>query len=119
MGDTDSEHAFCFLLDRLALAGDERPVASGQIEAALAEPIALLSELGEFNVLLSDGDHLVAYANTKLHRVQRTCVEGNCRQQVVVLATTPLTDEPWRPVELGRIHIFAGGAETRRTEVAA
>ena len=91
----------------------------GDVEAVLSEPVALLSELGELNFLLSDGIHLVAYANTKLHRVQRTCVERSGRQQAVVLATTPLTDEPWQPVDHGRLHIFAGGTETRRSEVAA
>lgn len=116
IGETDSEHAFCFLMDRLALAGGERPLGPAELVAALHGPVAQLSELGELNLLLSDGVHLVAFASTRLHAVQRGCVEDHCAQRVVVLATAPLTDEQWRPVELGRIHVFAAGAEVHLTE---
>lgn len=65
----------------------------------------------ELNLLMSDGVHLVAFANTKLQQVIRTCVERTCQQRVVALATTPLTDEAWQPLEQDRLHIFADGQE--------
>lgn len=111
IGDTDSEHAFCFLLDRVARSDEGRLFDASELAALLQEPVAALSMLGEFNFLMSDGVHLVAFANTKLHLVIRICVERSCQQQVVLLATTPLTGEAWRPLERDRIHIFAEGRE--------
>jgi glutamine amidotransferase len=111
IGETDSEHAFCFLLDRVARVGDGRLLSADELIAVLRQPVAALSELGELNLLMSDGVHLVAFANTKLHRVIRTCVEHDCQQRVVVLATSPLTDEAWLPVEPERLHVFAAGQE--------
>lgn len=110
IGDTDSEHAFCFLLDGIASATEGGSLNAAELVAVLDEPVAALGALGEFNVLLSDGEHLVAYVNTKLHQVVRACVEHGCDQRVVVLATTPLTDEAWAPLELGRLHVFVDGA---------
>ncbi len=111
IGDTDSEHAFCFLLDRVARAGAGRLLGGAELRASLRQPVAELSQLGVLNLLMSDGVHLVAFANTRLHQVVRTCVERTCPQRVVVLATTPLTDEAWQPLEPDRLHIFAGGQE--------
>lgn len=111
IGDTDSEHTFCFLLDRIAHAGDGRLLDASELAHVLREPIAMLEELGELNLLMSDGVHLVAFANTKLQRVIRSCVERECKQQVVVLATTPLTDEAWQPLEQDRLYVFVEGRE--------
>jgi glutamine amidotransferase len=119
MGDTDSEHAFCYLMDRLGHAGEERVQGPDDLVAALAEPIARLGALGELNLLMSDGVHLLAFANTRLQQVRRTCLQEHCEQTVVLVATAPLTDEPWRPLDLGRLYVFAGGAEVQRAAAAA
>jgi glutamine amidotransferase len=113
MGETDSEHAFCFLLDRLAdgLGGSQAEPMAPELRRILAEPVSALAELGEFNFLLSDGRHLVAHAHTRLHRLRRTCEEHRCAQAVVLLATTPLTGEPWVPLAPATLHLFAGGEE--------
>jgi len=60
---------------------------------------------------MSDGVHLIVFANKRLHQVQRTCIERECKQQVVMLTTSPLTDEAWSPVELGRLYVLAEGRE--------
>ena len=111
IGDTDSEHAFCWLLDRIAPASNGRLLAADELAALLREPLAALSDLGELNLLMSDGVHLLAFANTQLQQVNRTCVERGCEQQVVVLATSPLSDEPWSQLGRERLHIFAAGRE--------
>ena len=111
MGETDSEHAFCFLLDRIARESDGRLLETRELAGILGAPVAALSALGELNFLMSDGVHLVAFANTKLHRVLRRCVERECRQEVTLLATTPLTDEAWAPLDAGRLHVFRDGQE--------
>jgi predicted glutamine amidotransferase len=43
--------------------------------------------------------------------VLRRCIESECSQQVVLLATTPLTDEAWAPLGTERLHVFAAGEE--------
>ena len=111
IGETDSEHAFCFLLDRVAAAGDGRLLGPRELGAVLRAPVEALSRLGELNFLMSDGAHLVAFANAKLHSVLRICVERECSQQVVVLATTPLTDEVWSPLASEQLHVFEAGEE--------
>ncbi len=111
IGETDSEHAFCFLLERVARSSDGCPLEAADLVSVLGAPVAALSELGELNLLMSDGLSLLAFANTRLQRTVRTCVERDDDQRVVVLATTPLTDEPWSPLELERLHVFVNGRE--------
>ena len=113
MGETDSEHAFCFLLDRLAegLAESQAEPTAHELNRILREPVAVLAKLGEFNFLLSDGRHLVAHAHTRLHRLRRTCQEHRCAQAVALVATTPLTEEPWVPLAPHILHLFADGEE--------
>jgi len=109
-GDTDSEHAFCFLMDHVSRAwqgGD--PLTATQLLEVLGGPIDALSALGELNILLSDGSQLLVFANEKLHQARRTCVERGCEQQLTMFATTPLTDEDWSSVADGRMRVYAGG----------
>jgi len=117
MGETDSEHAFCFLLDRVAAhLGVDGSIASEALVRALEAPVRSLADLGELNLLLSDGEHLVAFANRKLHILTRTCVERGCDQSVVMLATTPLTGEAWSPLAMDTLYVFAGGMEVSHLE---
>ncbi len=107
IGETDSERAFCFLLDRIAERWTGGPPPSApDLEDILEAPVASLSALGEFNMLLSEGVHLVAYANTRLNALTRRCIEEECPQEVVLLATGPLTGEAWEPLLADRLHVF-------------
>jgi predicted glutamine amidotransferase len=111
VGDTDSERAFCFLMERLT---DEVPAApglisSGHLEATLRDAVATLSTLGELNFLLADGFHLVAYATGRLHLLERPCRTDACEDAAVLLATEPLTAEEWTPLPRETIHVFAMG----------
>jgi predicted glutamine amidotransferase len=69
VGDTDSEAAFCYLLERLSGEVPPTPglISSGHLETSLRDAVARLSTLGEFNFLLSDGFHLIAHASGRLH----------------------------------------------------
>jgi glutamine amidotransferase len=111
VGDTDSERAFCYLMERLV---DEVPpapgrISSGHVEATLRDAVEALSTLGELNFLLSDGLHLIAYATGRLHLLERPCRTEGCEDAAVLLATEPLTGEEWTPLPRGRIHVFAIG----------
>lgn len=111
VGDTDSEAAFCYLLERVAEFVPPVPgqISSAKLGAALRDAVADLSMLGEFNFLLADGFHLVAYATGRLHFLERPCLSPECGEAAVLLATEPLSEEDWRPLDRGSIHVFALG----------
>ena len=112
VGDTDSEAAFCDMLNRL------RAACSSEcgIEQLLPVIIAACNEYrskGVFNCLLSNGDWLFSYCTTKLAHITRRAPFGPATLKdadmsvdfqsettpndvVTVLATEPLTDnELW------------------------
>ncbi len=128
IGDTDSEHAFCLLVERLRAAfPDDWP----DDPAVLGETVfALANELGRdgiFNFLLSDGRHLFARCGDSLcHIVRRpplgqaTLVDGEVSVDlaqllrdggaVAVVATSPLTrGEAWVTATPGTLWIFRDG----------
>ena len=113
LGDTDSEQAFCLILDRLEEAGVARRNGTSpeQLIAAIQPLVDRLAALGEFNFLLSNGELLVVYAHTRLHALQRACSVAGCHQKVALLATLPLTEEAWVKLEPGSFHVYAKGAE--------
>ena len=109
LGDTDSELAFCLIMNalvRTARAGQDR-IPPDQLVGTIWPVVETLAGLGEFNFILSDGEHLYAHAHTNLHVLHKRTKGGN----VALLATAPLTDEPWRRLPAGTIHVFAGGVE--------
>ncbi len=109
IGETDSEHAFCFLLNHIARASKNHRLEGEALATVLHAPLLALSELGILNLLMSDGTHLLAFANTNLHQIQRVCIEHECQQRVLLLATAPLTAEKWVPVASTQLDIFVAG----------
>ena len=114
IGDTDSELAFCLLLDAIAGAGVAAETLPRVIET-LAPLIERLSGFGVFNFLLSDGDYLFVHAHTRLSMLRRICRRDGCEQEVALLATEPLTAEEWTP--LSGLHVFGAGREILLTDV--
>jgi glutamine amidotransferase len=123
IGETDSEAAFCLLLDAIARRGGDVTASVSGIVEAIGGLIRDLSQVGEFNFLLSDGERLFAHSHTRLSMLHRVCAEHGCDQEVVLVATSPLTEEVWTPLD--GLHVFIdgresiGAAEPRRVEVAA
>ncbi len=109
IGETDSEHAFCFLLNQIAEASKDHWLEAEALAMVLHAPLLALSELGILNLLLSDGSHLLAFANTNLHQIQRVCMEHECNQRVILLATAPLTAESWVALPSAQLDIFVHG----------
>src|SRR5690606_7181880 len=60
IGATDSEHAFCWMLERLRSRFSALP-ARPALESALEEMLGELAPLGVLNVLLSEGRCLYVY----------------------------------------------------------
>jgi predicted glutamine amidotransferase len=129
IGDTDSEHAFCWLLDGIAAAFPDGYPAGGHaaIAAVVAELSGELGAEGTCNFLLGDGEHLYARCGTKLCYIVRRAPFGLAslrdedvkidfgavttpHDRVAVIATEPLTvDERWEHGRPGTLWVFADG----------
>jgi predicted glutamine amidotransferase len=72
---------------------------------------AAIAAYGQFNFLLSDGEHLIAYGHDRLHSQQRQ--EGDVRS--LVIASVPLADdEPWEAFAPGELRVYRDGRLLRR-----
>jgi len=128
IGRTDSEHAFCWLLDSLRRRFRAYPRRPRDLWAAVAELGAELGADGSFNFLLGDGRHLYARCATKLWHIVRKAPFGLAalkdddvrvdfstvttpRDRVAVIATAPLTtNETWIQGAPGEMWVFDSGA---------
>ncbi|MBL8012478.1 MAG: class II glutamine amidotransferase, partial [Candidatus Omnitrophica bacterium] len=66
IGETDSEHAFCWILDQLCLEFSYTPPADKRLHQRLSVLIKDLANIGTFNVLLSNSRDLFAHCSTHL-----------------------------------------------------
>jgi glutamine amidotransferase len=127
VGSTDSEHAFCFLLQELrARFGDVAPPLAA-LRAALAELAHGIAAHGAFNMMLSDGSALFAHCSTRLCYVVRQYpfvtaqlsdedVSVDFSQvttpddRVAIIVTEPLTtNESWTEFRPGELKVFVDG----------
>ncbi|ADN76473.1 glutamine amidotransferase class-II [Ferrimonas balearica DSM 9799] len=127
VGNTDSELAFCTLMDKLAARYPKPPKDRKQAFRFLAREGRKLQQLGVFNMLISDGVYLLALCGNNLHWITRQAPFGEARlidtemvidfQQettpkdvVTVIATRPLTsNEAWHKMEAGSWCLFREG----------
>jgi len=115
IGDTDSEHAFCLILDSIASAFSLPDAAQshGWLNA-LARTAEMLASHGRFNFLMSDGEHLIAYVHDRLHSLTKTRDACRCGMAdgVAVIATEPLTEESdWQAFEPGELRVYRAGQQ--------
>ena len=127
VGDTDSELAFCFLLQRLrGEFGDAMPLRQPMFDF-LARITREIAAHGEFNFLLSNGNCLYAHCATKLAYIVRQAPfavahltdqdvsidfsgVANADDRVALIATLPLTDnENWITMAPGTLMVFHDG----------
>lgn len=127
VGTTDSERAFCFLLQQLRERfGDVAP-ALPVLRAALADLVAVVARHGTFNMMLSDGTALFAHCSTKLCYVVRqypfaaACLADEDlsvdfsqvttpNDRVAIIVTAPLTtNEQWTEFAPGELKMFVDG----------
>ena len=128
IGDTDSEHAFCWMLEQLRAAFPAGyPKNHRHLWQAVAELGAELGAEGKLNFLLADGRYLFARCGTKLCHIVRQAPFGRAtlcdadlqidfaavtteKDRVAVIATEPLTrDETWEQGEIGSMWVFDKG----------
>ena len=127
VGSTDSERAFCWLMQELAKAHASTPPVA-ELTATLRELLPQVARHGVFNVLLSNGEALWAHASTNLwhvvrqHPFTRASLQDDdltvdfaelttTRDRVAIVVTEPLTrDEAWVPFAPGELRTFVDGA---------
>ena len=126
VGDTDSERAFCWLMQELAKAHASVPSVA-ELSRTLAELMPALAAHGTFNMLLSNGQALWAHATTALWSLTRQHPFGAATladedlsvdfaplttavDRVTIVATEPLTTgEAWQPFAQGELRVFVDG----------
>jgi glutamine amidotransferase len=134
VGETDSERAFCALLERLRPLWQAQTPPDVEARLRVIEPFAAdLRRLGPANFLYYDGDALFAHADRRfqadgvirppgLWRLGRRCAAGSAlsaaglriqapgaEQEVTLFASVPLTAESWVQLERGEIVVTRGG----------
>jgi predicted glutamine amidotransferase len=127
IGSTDSERAFCYLMQSLrARFGAQAPELSA-LREFLSEICHDIASHGTFNMMLSNGNALFAHCSTKLHYIERqhpfntaalsdedVSVDFSAvttpQDRVAVIVTEPLTtNEQWTALQSGELKVFVDG----------
>jgi glutamine amidotransferase len=136
IGNTDSEVAFCILLERLSVLwrGGVTPPLVHRL-AIVSRFAAQMRELGPANFLYADGDVLFAHGDRRLQangeitppglwRLRRECTTdpdaspragvvtgaGGPHQEITLIASVPLNAERWMPLAEGEVIVVKDGA---------
>lgn len=130
VGDTDSEAAFCDLLNRLRSRFTQRP-SDDELLAILVQACDEYRSAGVFNCLLSNGDWVFSYCTTKMTHITRRApfgpatltdadvtvdfhAETTPNDVVTVIATEPLTgNENWVIYQPGEWRLWRDGVVCR------
>ncbi|BBL76821.1 class II glutamine amidotransferase [Methylomagnum ishizawai] len=128
VGDTDSERAFCHILDTFRREFPNGPPDEIALFGVLKRLCQDIAAHGTFNCLLSNGDVLYAHCSTQLHYLVRqapfSCAHlvdqdvtvdfsqlTTPEDRVAVIATLPLTDnEAWTALRPRQLVLFRDGA---------
>ncbi|WP_331346111.1 class II glutamine amidotransferase [Cellvibrio sp. UBA7661] len=134
-GDTDSELAFCFLLQELKRHFPYGADSIDDLFQWLNHLSEIIAAFGTFNIILSNGEWMYTYCSTHLAYVQRqypftrvTLIDrelsldlsqhNNHDDQMVVIATKPLTaNEQWTLYQPGEARLFKQGEVYKESKI--
>lgn len=137
VGDTDSEKAFCYLLQELHKQYGDKAPSIKDLGDKLHQLTLELAAYGVFNFLLSNGELMLAHCSTKLSSIQRKAPFSvaslkdqdvtvdfssvtTSNDRVAVVATLPLTqNETWRVHAPGTLLLFVEGELTAEYKTIA
>jgi len=126
VGETDSELAFCWLMQELAKAHASVPPIK-ELTRTLRELALVPAAHGTFNFMLSNGQALWAHCSTHLYHLLRQHPFATAslhdddvtvdfaqltspNDRVAIVVTEPLTrDEPWQAFAPGELRVFEDG----------
>ena len=127
VGNTDSEWAFCYLLQKLRSSFGNTYPGKDVLFKTVVEISKEIASHGEFNFLLSNGEMILAHCSTHLSFIVRKAPFTHARlkdkeveidfgkvttenDRVAVIATYPLTEnEDWITMERGSLLQFFEG----------
>ena len=127
VGTTDSEYAFCWIMDQLRERFPKPPSRPQTLQNFLHGLCEELRPMGVFNMLFTDSKHLYCYCSTKLSWITRRAPFNLASLKdadvtvdfqhvttesdvVSVVATEPLTtDETWHTMKAGEMVVFRDG----------
>ncbi len=127
IGTTDSEYAFCWILDQIRKEYPTPPKSTAKLKRFIKTLSDDVAANGIFNMLLCDSRHLYCYCGVKLSWITRRAPFGKATlidtdwtvdfkdftkpdDIVTVVATTPLTsDEVWHIMKPGEFTVFKHG----------
>jgi glutamine amidotransferase len=135
IGDTDSEYAFCLLMDQLSRIWTDpgKPPSLDDRMGVVAEFARYVGALGPANFIYCDGEVMIVHGNRRSHPdgihppglyyLCRRCssestlaeitgldIESdNAVQDIVLLASVPLSDEKWMPLQEGELLLLKEG----------
>lgn len=131
VGGTDSERAFCHILETLRHKWGAMP-ETGALYLELDRLAREIRAFGVFNFMLSNGELLFAHCSTHLHFIVRQAPFNTAHlvdddvsvdfatvttpnDRVAVIATQPLTDnEAWTALAPGELVLFRDGTPLYR-----
>jgi glutamine amidotransferase len=127
VGNTDSERAFCFILQELRRRFGAQAPKFDELRSTLQQLCQEIAQYGTFNMMLSNGAALFVHCSTKLHYIVRQFPFTTARlsdedvsidfaevttpkDRVAVIATEPLTNnETWEAIAPGEFNVFVDG----------
>ena len=128
IGTTDSERAFCYILQQLRKAFGQSAPSTAELATAIRALCTEIAQYGTFNMMLSNGKALFVHCSTHLHYLIRQfpfhaaqlsdqdfsvdfSTVTTPTDRVAVIATQPLTiNESWLPFASGEMKVFVDGA---------
>jgi glutamine amidotransferase len=126
VGETDSERAFCWLMQELAKNHSSLPSIE-HLTQTLRELVPHIASHGPFNILLSNGQALWAHCSTRLHALERSqpfstaqlrdeeltvdfVPRNQPQDRAAIVVTEPLTThENWVTLETEELAVFVDG----------
>jgi glutamine amidotransferase len=128
IGTTDSEQAFCYIMQNLRLHFPDQAPSLEELRIFLSKICDEISSYGTFNMMLSNGEALFVHCSTKLHYIVRQHPFNTAalsdedisvdfstvttpQDRVAVIVTEPLTtNEKWTQMQAKELLIFKDGS---------
>ncbi len=135
IGNTDSERAFCYILQECRHHFGAQAPTLAQLAPFLEQLCHQIAQFGTFNIMLSNGHALFVHCSTKLHYIIRQFPFNTAqlsdqdmsinfaevttpKDRVAVIATQPLTtNETWAAFAKDEFKVFVDGAVMPRSNL--
>jgi len=136
-GETDSEYAFCYLMEQLVPLWQDLTPSLDKRLPVIESTFKILTHMGIGNFLYSDGEYLYAFGNERTQEdgivsppglyylvrdwnneqdyntITGITIKGQSQKQIIV-ASVPLTKEDWQPLAKNQLLVAKDGLLVHR-----